>query len=472
MGLGAGNWRVIYPEYVTQREKNEMFSIAKQPIRAHQDFLQLGSEWGIHGLLALLTLIGMGFWLTVRTAAHYLRREQKDPDGAALYTYSAMAALAGIVATCGDALFSFPLALPAPTMLFCVLFGVIAAAEAYVSGREPLKLPQWTGSALLGSGVAGLIFLQGFGGYQGLHERWDIAEKGFTEGRSLQKRGRASEGLAAIRQAIAINPDDFQNHFIEALCLNSLGQTQDAIKSLQRSLALYPNLLNAWVNVAMFSLRAGDEKGMDAAIDKALALKPDELVALNTRANYWNSKGRHEDVLKLLGPQFTGYIAFRDSGRWPTDDSGQLQGAFKTMLNHAITAAKKLGKHDDHAKYLIAQEEIPIPNDGRKEEAKRTERRDRANDIGEALTAAGKHKEALAYAKLAAELAGSTHPELKRRYAVSAARNGDDKTCKHEGEVAIRLDGAEKTRLVDSLGGIDSPAAKSCKDYLATVVIR
>ena len=52
-GGGAGNWRVMYPKYVTPREKNDMFNIAKQPIRAHQDFLQFGVEFGFHGLLAL-----------------------------------------------------------------------------------------------------------------------------------------------------------------------------------------------------------------------------------------------------------------------------------------------------------------------------------------------------------------------------------------------------------------------------------
>lgn len=471
LGLGAGNWRVIYPQYLTQREKNEMFSIAKQPIRAHQDFLQIGAEWGVQGLAALLALLGMAMWLTVRTAAHYLRREQDDPDGAALYTYSAMAALAGIIALCGDALFSFPLALPAPTMMLCILLGIIAAAEAKVSGRKPLELPAWTGGAVLGAGVAGLVFLQGFGGYVGLHERWDTAEKGFTEGRALQKRGRASEGLAAIRKAIAINPDDFQNHFIEALCLNSLGQTKEAIQSLHRSLALYPNLLNAWVNVAMFSLKAGDEAGMDAAIDKALALKPDELVALNTRANYWNARGRHEDVLKLLEPQYVGYVQFRDSGRWPDDDNGQLQGAFKTMLQHLITAAKKLGKHDVHAKYLIALNDIPIPNDGRSEDAKRTERRDRAQAIAEALLAASNAKDALPWAKLAAELAGQTHPELKTLYALTAARNGDDKTCAHESQVAIAMDGTQKPKLEEGLQAIDAPAAKACKDVVTATPI-
>lgn len=44
LGGGAGNWRVIHPEYLTVREKNEMFTIAKQPIRAHNDFLEYSAN--------------------------------------------------------------------------------------------------------------------------------------------------------------------------------------------------------------------------------------------------------------------------------------------------------------------------------------------------------------------------------------------------------------------------------------------
>ncbi|MBI5609967.1 MAG: O-antigen ligase family protein [Deltaproteobacteria bacterium] len=454
LGGGAGNWRVLFPKYLLQREKNEMFTIAKQPIRAHNDFLMFGSEYGFQGLLALLALLGLATWTTlrvVRKAANH----QADPSGAATLAFASVGALMGIVGICGDAMASFPLQLPMPTFLFCVQLGIIAAADGLLSPREPDAQRRWSSaqsSGLIGAALLTMVYLQGFGGYVGLHERWMIAEHGFTDARNLQKqRGRAGEGLVEIRKAIAINPDDFQNHFIEALCLNSLGRTKEAIDSLHRSLALYPNLLNAWVNVAMFSARIGDTKNMDEAVDRALELKPDELIALNVRLGHLMAHDGEAKVLELVAKQVPGYQAYRTSGNWPSDDGGQLVLAYKTSLNHGITAAKKLQKWKEHTEWLQILDALGIPNDGRSEEAKRKERRERAAEISDGLRKLGQFDKALPWAQSAAELAGEGHAELKRAYAVVLAANGKFDEAIHEGYVAVRLDRKEKAELLKEI---------------------
>lgn len=457
LGGGAGNWRVMFPKYLVQKEKNEMFTIAKQPTRAHNDFLMVGVEYGWQGLLSLLALLVSAGLLTIRVVRRAADREQ-DRQGAAILAFAAIGGLMGIVGMCGDAMASFPLQLPMPTYLFCMHLGIIAAADGMLAPKEqdapaqPARWPSWMASGTIGVAVITMMYLQGFGSYVGLHERWMIAEHGFTDARNLQKqRGRAGEGLVEIRKAIAINPDDFQNHFIEALCLNSMGQTKEAIDSLYRSLALYPNLLNAWVNVAMFSSRSGDIKRMDEAIDKSLELKPDELIALNVRLANLSQHEQWQKILELVGKQVPGYQEYRKSGNWPSDDGGQLLGAYKTSLGHAVTAATKLSKWPELVQFQEILEDLGIPNDGRSDEAKRKEWRERAADIAAGYTKLGQHDKALKWAQRAAELAADGHAELKRAYALTLARNGQFDKAEHEAWVATQIDRVEKARLLTEL---------------------
>ena len=492
LGGGAGNWRVIYPQYVTQREKNEMFNIAKQPIRAHNDFLQFGSEFGVHGLLALLTLLAMAAWLALRTVRKAAAAVGKGQEDSALLAFAALAALASLVAICGDAMASFPLQLPAPTFLFALHLATIAAAEAMLYRRgwfgqgEGLTLvtPQWLGGGLLLVGLIGLKFLGpiylvpgdvNLDSYRnlsveqakekGLHQRWLVAELGFTDGRALQKHGRAQAGLVAIQRAIALNPDDFQNHFIEGLNLNSLGRTKDAIASIENSLKLYPNLLNAWVNLAMFNRRLGDDKKMNEAIDIALKLKPDELIALNVRAAWLEEKADYATELKILAPQIKPYAEYRKSPNWPQDDGGQLLGSWKTTLNHCVTAARKQEKWAELATYLALLYDEPVANDGRPEADKDKEKMNRAADLAEVLGKLGKWQEALPHFKLAAELARGAYPEQKSNYAHAALHLADYPLALHQMQVAIQVGMAK-----EAAGGLLDQWAKDMPDKTAEVL--
>lgn len=454
LGGGAGNWRVIYPKYLTKREKNEMFTIAKQPIRAHNDFLQIGSEYGVHGLLAFLALLGSAAWVTARVVRRAAARRSVE-GGEATLAFAAMGSLIGILAICGDGMASFPLQLPVPTFLFALHLGIIAAADDLLRPSTGDDRPRrWSQGAAIGVFAAGLItliYLEGMGSNPGLHGRWMIAERGFTRARNLQKSGQASQGLTEIRKAIAANPHDFQNHFIEALCLNSLGQTKDAIDSLHRSLALYPNLLNAWVNVAMFSARVGDKARMNEAVDRSLELKPDELIALNVRLNSLHDAGENAKIVELVAKQVPGYQEYRTSGNWPVDDGGQLLGAYKQSLNHGLKAARKLGDAKVVVKWLEILDDLGIPNDGRTQEAKDKEWRERALEVAEGYRKLNQADKALPWARRAAELARNDFADAKRLYALTLALNGQFADADHEARVAVRLSAASRDTLVQEL---------------------
>ena len=142
------------------------------------------------------------------------------------------------------------------------------------------------------------------------------------------------------------------------------GRTQEAIKSIEASVKLYPNLLNAWVNLAMFNRRVGNDADMLKAIKMALKLKPDELVAINTWAQWLEDKGRYDEELPLLraqlcaykapGPAYVcppgrlGYAAYRKTPEWPVDDNDQLLSSYKSALNHAATDRKSTRLNSSH----------------------------------------------------------------------------------------------------------------------------
>ena len=463
-GGGAGNWRVLFPQYVTQREDNDHFSIAKQPTRAHNDFLQLWSEYGIQGFASFMALILMSMWLSMKTLALSRRPRLQPRDDVAWMALGSLSSVAGLVAICGDALLSFPFQLPAPTFFFLVHIGVIGAAYAFVRRKHeqayPPAKPEDTGDETTASTrmptprplqggalvalVAAAVVSVGFVHWE--NDRLLEAEKGFTFARSKQKRGQAGAALIEIQRAIAINPDDFQNHFIEGLCHNSLGDMPKAIDAIERSLRLYPNLLNAWVNLALFAQKARDEAKMQQALDAALALKPDEAYALNTRARWLNSHARFDDTIAALEPflerhrhnaQFLDNMerAYESRGRWA--DVAKV----RTFKVHNVKAARI----DDGRPGGAAR---------RAADARRVHQARLAGwrNVADAWTRAGNHAEAAKAYAAAAALAGRSDGGLKRDYALALVRAGDWKRAWHETGVAMDVDPAQEGALLAELG--------------------
>ncbi len=474
-GGGAGNWRVLFPQYVVQRQANDHFSIAKQPVRAHNDFLQIWSEFGVQGFVSFMALIVICMWMAFRTRARSLRPRLQTRDDVAWLTLGALSSVAGMVAICGDALLSFPFQLPAPTFFFFVHIGVIGAAWLTVRRIEAEVYPQQDDIAerravpapLVGGSLVALVAVAviavGFVHWE--NGRLLEAEKGFTFARAKQKRNQASAGLIEIQKAIAINPDDFQNHFIEGLCYNSLGDMPKAIASIERSLALYPNLLNAWVNLAMFAQKAGDEDKMKRAIDAALALKPDEAYALNTWTRWLNGKGRFDETIAALEPFL------------------EIHHDNDTLLSNLGKAYERKGRWADVAKVRTFEvgnvTSRPIPPGSPNYAARRAAedkrileaRRDGWFGVGEAYNKAERWADAAGALRKAAELAGRSRPDIKREYAIALARSGDFARASGQAAVTMELDPSQEGQLLAALGRLklDSKDEATTKELDAII---
>lgn len=480
LGGGAGNWRVLFPQYVTQRTENDHFSIAKQPVRAHNDFLQIWSELGFQGFLSFMALLVVALAMAFDANRRAARPRLHQRDDVAWLTLGALASVAGLVAMCGDAMLSFPFQLPAPTFFFFLHIGAIGAAWVVVRRAEAEAYPEQVelgetapkAVALKGGAVPGLViaaavsvvFVHWF------NARQLEAEKGFTFSRSKQKNSQASSALAEIRKAIAINPDDFQNHFIEGLCHNSLGDMPKAIDAIERSLVLYPNLLNAWVNLAMFSQRAGDEQRMKRAIDAALALKPDEVYALNTLGRSYNSKGQHEETVKALAP-------FRKTHATNTTFLDILERAYVTLGRWSdVVEMRTLQVKAITAEHIEAGTPNYVLRRASDDRRIAEERRKGWSEVGEAAEKAAAWQQAAEAWQHAAELAGRSAPEVKRRFALALLRAGAYERASGQAGVAMELDARQEGPLLQELGAFKlqakDPAAIAATDKIIALVKR
>lgn len=457
LGGGAGNWRVLFPQYVVRRSGNEHFTIAKQPVRAHQDFLQFWSEFGTQGFLALLALLGIALWMGTEVVRWQQRATVSRRDDLAWLIYGNLASIAGITAICGDGLLSFPFQLPAPTFFFFVHLAFIGASWAVIrtvvappvgvdGAVQPPKPPQTPAGIKVGLAIAGaaaLLFVHHINPLL-LEGEW-----GFTRGRSLQKRGQPAAGLSEIGKAVAINPDDFQNHFIEALCYNSMRKMPQAIASIERSLVLYPNLLNAWVNLALFARKAGDEQKMLHAVETALALKPDETYVLDIKSDYLRKLGRHAEVAAMYEPWLDGLN--RD---WTMPNRRYLE-KYAAALKATQQWAKLGHTYEQMIKYYVLFQRGSRPSAKRRKKREKqylADRLDYWSKAADAYHKAGMYDDELRLLQPAAGYVRNSNGDIKRRYAELLVRKKLWKRAWHETGVALAVDRSQKTALLQAFG--------------------
>lgn len=116
LGVGPGNWRVMYPLYYQRVARDPLYNYKAQVRRAHNDYLQLAAEYGIPALLVFLFLWGRQFYL-LRYPGPKDEPDWRLPLVASLTAFSVIM------------FFSFPLQMGYSRM-FC--FFLIAFGEARV----------------------------------------------------------------------------------------------------------------------------------------------------------------------------------------------------------------------------------------------------------------------------------------------------------------------------------------------------
>ncbi|MBK1827265.1 tetratricopeptide repeat protein [Haloferula rosea] len=117
---------------------------------------------------------------------------------------------------------------------------------------------------------------------------------GLDHARILRERRRYEEAIAAARQYLSQQPDDYQGYLELALCYyEQSGSLQDALDAIDRAISLNP------IHPGLHAIRSGILHGLDrfkdalAAADKAIALDPEFAPA-------WFYRGNAQCGLRLL----------------------------------------------------------------------------------------------------------------------------------------------------------------------------
>ncbi|WP_207477507.1 tetratricopeptide repeat protein [Arenibaculum pallidiluteum] len=117
-----------------------------------------------------------------------------------------------------------------------------------------------------------------------------------AEALELRRGGRIGVARSMVEALSAAWPGNAIVHHLLGTIAHEDGDTQAAIASLERAVALGPDDPEAHYNLGVCRQAAGDTPGAVAAYDRALGIRPDHVRALHARGNALAALGRSDDA--------------------------------------------------------------------------------------------------------------------------------------------------------------------------------
>ena len=257
LGVGLGNFGAAYPPYRSSKEarlshlheKGRGYREVEDP---HSSWVQVSVEAGPAGLLAFLAVAALG-------AREWVRRLRgaSEPRDAAL-----LAGLgAGAAAYFVGGFFNTLTMQPAHTALFWAFLGMVEGSAptspAAPAGRgTSIAFKSACGAAIFGLLGSGAI-------------AW--AERLFVSARSSDDPERR---LALLREAVEVYPPFWRAHEVRADALLALGRFEEASREAERALRLRPNGAVAMNTRAVARIRAGERIEGEAILRRGLVEAP------------------------------------------------------------------------------------------------------------------------------------------------------------------------------------------------------
>lgn len=124
----------------------------------------------------------------------------------------------------------------------------------------------------------------------------------YNLGLALRRLGKDEEALAALSSACNLAPSHLNARFEHAACLMDLGHLEDAGKAFSDYCRAADQDADGWLNLGRIRLRLGDAQGAVEALERCLALRPDDREALLARGEAVQLEDRergHADLRRL-----------------------------------------------------------------------------------------------------------------------------------------------------------------------------
>ncbi|MFC1707590.1 tetratricopeptide repeat protein, partial [Planctomycetota bacterium] len=126
LGVGPGNWRVVFPLYKGKVAETHWFDVGQEPWETHDDPLQILSETGVLGGMAFLSIFLILAWFV---HLHVRWKEGTGEQRVIMFTL-----LVAIWEVLTHSVFSFPFHRPASAMQAWIWIGVLTGVSLHVPG--------------------------------------------------------------------------------------------------------------------------------------------------------------------------------------------------------------------------------------------------------------------------------------------------------------------------------------------------
>ena len=269
MGVGINNWKVVYPKYTHSRMIDKVSSSETHFENAHNDYLQMISEVGI---------IGFAFYLWM--LALILKTCWKSPD--LKYSPFFLWSIVGFMTT---SLFSFPLKMPATSLFFWLIAGLIMAYKfctisqsqsprdnfhnqsAMVDPKSKIRIVP---VLFLVLSLIWLIFTIIFSYRQLLSDYY------FKRGYALESRSKLADSLRAYTRSLNLNPFSYRSYFCRGRVYYQMSRFRESVEDNLAALRLYPNDINAHGNLGLAYSEQGLFDLAEREYKEVLSLYPED----------------------------------------------------------------------------------------------------------------------------------------------------------------------------------------------------
>ncbi|MFT7618753.1 MAG: O-antigen ligase/tetratricopeptide (TPR) repeat protein [Planctomycetota bacterium] len=291
LGVGPGNFKIAYPEFASANKKHAQgrLTLRRQPNRPHNEYINFLAENGTFGA-ALLLMVFLSFLVPFMRRRNAFQAAADHEDGVAL------AAMCTIVAFLVMALFGFPWEQTAARLSFLVVLSL-----GIHFGIEGVKTKGWSGPrGLTWVTIFGFIFIASLAHYRASYQ---ASKSMMNPVLPAAQSGNLDLGLMRLRaadQSVRRVPASADYHLRRGNLCRGLGLIEEAEASFQEALNRAPSLANAWLGIAWARQQSQRPQAAKIAVEKALALQPDEPQILISAGQIHEATGDRNAAIMAL----------------------------------------------------------------------------------------------------------------------------------------------------------------------------
>jgi tetratricopeptide (TPR) repeat protein len=260
-GFGAGNFSVFYPQYNHKAVIDPAFDVSRTVGKAHNDYIQTAVELGLPGAVFFIVLPLYGLLVAWRLRA-------VGSESVPMVTGLS----GGLVAFMVVAFFNFPMERSMPPLLFFSWLGMLVVLYNQLYCHETYW--HFTVPPLAGAALFALLFI---GGVSLIRINFNnlTCDRYYLKAISMEQKGQATSALSEGLAGRNFNPYRMDIMTTIGRAYATMGDLENAIKTLEGVLHKYPCKLNAlFLLGAAYANADENEKALETFM-KVLQIKPD-----------------------------------------------------------------------------------------------------------------------------------------------------------------------------------------------------